>query len=417
MDRLHELDFAVVGEEAAVSEVQDALAGRFGNPQGNRKPLVMLLLGPPGHGKTYFASNAARSLFGEENFLFVPCQSVRDDADLFGSRLGGSRGGNHSSDGQLTSWLRQRQGQKCVVFLDEIEKMKGLHSSLGWGQSKKIFQSFLESWNDGTLTDPGASSSGKIDCSQTVWILTSNWGQREIIDFCEANKGRMHKKVDRNDAPWIKKNLVTKILRPLITKEFGCISEDLKALCRRIDAIVPFLEFTIKERKVVADNALTERFSFYREPCVLDGPVERRRSFGNLRLHSTRSFAAYAASMYDPMQGAGGILSAVQQADGKFQMMYLRNQMNLTPAQKQRITDPKSSNVCDEPEFWVHYDQDADEVYIAQSQPPEADDDDDDDGCSDSNKDEETDDEEAEEDDNNGTSKRASYSGSADDAF
>jgi hypothetical protein len=121
--------------------------------------------------------------------------------------------------------------------------------------------------------------------------------------------------------------------------------------------------------------------------------------------------------MYDPMQGAGGILSAVQQADGKFQMMYLRNQMNLTPAQKQRITDPKSSNVCDEPEFWVHYDQDADEVYIAQSQPPEADDDDDDDGCSDSNKDEETDDEEAEEDDNNGTSKRASYSGSADDAF
>jgi hypothetical protein len=48
MDRLHELDYAVVGEEAAVSEVQEALAGRFGNPQGNRKPLVMLLLGPPG---------------------------------------------------------------------------------------------------------------------------------------------------------------------------------------------------------------------------------------------------------------------------------------------------------------------------------------------------------------------------------
>lgn len=48
MDRLHELDYAVVGEEAAVSVIQEALAGRFGNPQGNRKPLVMLLLGPPG---------------------------------------------------------------------------------------------------------------------------------------------------------------------------------------------------------------------------------------------------------------------------------------------------------------------------------------------------------------------------------
>ena len=48
MDRIHELDYAVVGEEAAVSVIKEALAGRFGNPQGNTKPLVMLLLGPPG---------------------------------------------------------------------------------------------------------------------------------------------------------------------------------------------------------------------------------------------------------------------------------------------------------------------------------------------------------------------------------
>ena len=48
MHHLHELDYAVVGEEAAVNVIQQALAGRFGNPQGNRKPLVMLLLGPPG---------------------------------------------------------------------------------------------------------------------------------------------------------------------------------------------------------------------------------------------------------------------------------------------------------------------------------------------------------------------------------
>ena len=48
MDRLHELDYAVVGQEAAIDVIQGALGGRFGNPQGNRKPLVMLLLGPPG---------------------------------------------------------------------------------------------------------------------------------------------------------------------------------------------------------------------------------------------------------------------------------------------------------------------------------------------------------------------------------
>lgn len=51
MDRLYELDYAVVGEEAAVHEIQDALASRFGNAAGQSitgKPLVMLLLGPPG---------------------------------------------------------------------------------------------------------------------------------------------------------------------------------------------------------------------------------------------------------------------------------------------------------------------------------------------------------------------------------
>ena len=47
-DRIYELDYAVIGEEAAVSVIQESLAGRFGNPQGNTKPLVMLLLGPPG---------------------------------------------------------------------------------------------------------------------------------------------------------------------------------------------------------------------------------------------------------------------------------------------------------------------------------------------------------------------------------
>mmetsp|Transcript_13919 Transcript_13919/g.20315 ORF Transcript_13919/g.20315 Transcript_13919/m.20315 type:complete len:254 (+) Transcript_13919:356-1117(+) len=211
MDRIHELDYAVVGEEAAVSVIQEALAGRFGNPQGNSKPLVMLLLGPPGHGKTYFSSNAARSLVGEDNFLFVPCQSIRDDADLFGSRLGGARNGEYSSDGQLTGWLRDRQGKKCIVFLDEFEKMSDLTSSLGWGQAKKIYQSFLEPWNDGTLSDQGAMSGSnrgsavmstsaggnKIDCTQCIWVMTSNWGQREIIDFAEKNKHRMQKKLTR----------------------------------------------------------------------------------------------------------------------------------------------------------------------------------------------------------------------------
>ena len=346
-----------------------------------------------GHGKTYFSSNSARSLVGEENFLFVPCQSIRDDADLFGSRLGGSRNGGYSSDGQLTGWLRQRQGKKCIVFLDEFEKMKDLTSSLGWDQAKKIYQSFLEPWNDGTLSDQGAHSGGrnmeatsaggyKIDCSQCIWIMTSNWGQDAIIEFSEKHKDRVEKKIDSKDVAWIQKHLVKKTLRPLCMREFASVHVDLKALCRRIDVIVPFLPFTKSERKVVADIALIERFSLYREPCVLSGPEDKRRSFGNLFLTSTKAFASYAASeCYDPMQGASGMLSAVQQADGKFNLMFVRDQLNLTDAQKLRVKNakpppPPIGDGDEEPTFWVHYDKDEEAISISQSRPVDDDKDD-----------------------------------------
>ena len=112
--------------------------------------------------------------------------------------------------------IAARQKQKCVVFLDEFEKIQGLTltSSLGWDQAKKIYQSFLEPWNDGKLSDQSASSGlvrvgnqratsntaggAKIDCNQCIWIMTANWGQHDIIDFYEKNKSRI-KKVEHKD--------------------------------------------------------------------------------------------------------------------------------------------------------------------------------------------------------------------------
>lgn len=80
------------------------------------------------------------------------------------------------------------------------------------------------------LTDPGSTGAAKIDCKQCVWILTSNWGQQEIIDFCDDHKSRMHKKIDSKDVTWVQKKLVEEILRPLCIKEFGKISKEVKAL-------------------------------------------------------------------------------------------------------------------------------------------------------------------------------------------
>ena len=50
MDRMHELHYSIVGEEPAVALIKRSLSARFGNPAGQTKPLVLMLLGPPGHG-------------------------------------------------------------------------------------------------------------------------------------------------------------------------------------------------------------------------------------------------------------------------------------------------------------------------------------------------------------------------------
>lgn len=180
----------------------------------------------------------------------------------------------------------------------------------------------------------------------------------------------MQKHIDHN-------KLISEVLRPLCIKEFGSVHKDIKALCRRIDVIVPFLPFTKSERKVVADTAVIERFSLYRDPCVLQGPEDKRRSIGNLHLHSTRSFSIYAASLYDPMVGASGMLSAVQQADGKFQMMSVRGQFCLTKEQKARVISPSPVISDDanenEPNFYVRYDSDGKQITITQSGPIDTD--------------------------------------------
>jgi ATP-dependent Lon protease len=110
---------------------KSALSGYFSKPRGftsgklEREPMVMLLLGCPGHGKTYLSRNAAKALVGEDNYKEVACGAIRDDADLFGSNPGGARRSSHSSKGELIEWLRERQGKDVIVFLDEFEKIQG----------------------------------------------------------------------------------------------------------------------------------------------------------------------------------------------------------------------------------------------------------------------------------------------------
>ena len=181
LDRIREAQFSIVGEKAVLATVINHLSARFANPGAQRKPLVMMMMGPPGHGKTYLTRNIAASLVGTDNVLEIACGALRDDADLFG------RAGHNPVDGRLTRFLRTRQGQRSVVFLDEFERIRDIVNHLGWEQATKMYNGFLEPWSEGKLTDnsgqqqrqgqqrnPGGNDEDKegiIDVSKTIFIL------------------------------------------------------------------------------------------------------------------------------------------------------------------------------------------------------------------------------------------------------
>ena len=366
--------YAIIGERLSLALFKSALSGWFSKPRGFshgkllRDPLVMLLLGCPGHGKTYISRNAAASLVGEDNYLEVACGAIRDDADLFGSKTGGAAKGTYSSKGSLIEWLRGRQDRDTIVFLDEFEKMKGLTSALGWDQAKKIYQSFLEAWQEGWLTDTSATGGPKVDCSKVVWILTSNWGQELIVDFAgKSENKRLSDKVGEEDVAWIKRDLIDKVLVPEVTKQFKGIHPELQALARRINYTIPFLPFTMHERKVVADNEIRRRFQLWRSPAVHTRSADKGKLYGNLNFMHTPEFLEYAASQYEPMQGASSVARVVEQVDGDFTDRMSENRFSLSAEQIEAIrSDKPRPKTVPEPKFWAHFDAGDTHVKILQ---------------------------------------------------
>jgi hypothetical protein len=106
--------------------------------------------------------------------------------------------------------------------------------------------------------------------------------------------------LDKRAVPWIKKELVEKILKPEVMTEFHGVHKELRALGRRIDYMIPFLPFTKEEQPIVADTALRGRFQNYRDPAILEEEenTSKRRSVGNLHLHHTPEFCTYVADRY-----------------------------------------------------------------------------------------------------------------------
>jgi len=165
--RLHEaLARRILGQEDAIDRLCRSIRrSRAGFKSAERPIGSFLFLGPTGIGKTELAKVLAEVLFGDENALIRVDMSEYMEKFAV-SRLIGAPPGyvGFEEGGQLTEKVRRRP--YSIVLLDEVEKAH-----------PEVFNLLLQVLDDGRLTD---STGRKVDFRNTIIIMTSNMGTREL---------------------------------------------------------------------------------------------------------------------------------------------------------------------------------------------------------------------------------------------
>jgi len=233
-----ELHNRVIGQEAAVSAVAKAVRrGRMGLKDPKRPIGSFMFLGPTGVGKTELAKALSEALFGDEDSM------IRVDMSEFMekhavSRMVGSPPGyvGYDEGGQLTEKVRRRP--YSVVLFDEVEKAH-----------PDVFNMILQVLEDGVLTD---SQGRRVDFRNTVIILTSNVGARQISDG-GARLGFVIDDKPESNYGEIKTRVMSE-LKNVFRPEF----------LNRLDEIIVFSQLTTEDVKQIGEKmikVLTERLT------------------------------------------------------------------------------------------------------------------------------------------------------------
>jgi len=164
-----ELEGAVIGQNEAIKKVVRAIRRNRAGLKDPNKPIgTFIFLGPTGVGKTYLAKVLSKYLFDSENALIRIDMSEYMEKFAV-SRLIGAPPGyvGYEEGGQLTEKVRRRP--YSIILLDEIEKAH-----------PDVFHLLLQVLDDGVLTD---SLGRKVDFKNSIVIMTSNIGSRQLKDF------------------------------------------------------------------------------------------------------------------------------------------------------------------------------------------------------------------------------------------
>jgi ATP-dependent Clp protease ATP-binding subunit ClpC len=272
--QLHKnLHDCVVGQDEAVQKVARAIQrSRVGLKDPNRPIGTFLFVGPTGVGKTYLTKRLAVEMFGSEASL------IRIDMSEYGekhtvSRMMGAPPGyvGYEEGGQLTERVRRKP--YSIVLLDEIEKAH-----------PDVFNILLQVMDEGRLTDGNGTT---IDFRNTIIIMTSNSGTRQIKDF-GTGIGFQNRSTDE-DRKQQTRSIVEKALKKQFAPEF----------LNRLDDIVYFDQLSREDIRRIADIELK--------------PLLRRiKEMGYTLELSDKTIEQIATEGYDVQYGARPLRRAIQ---------------------------------------------------------------------------------------------------------
>jgi len=209
-----ELSGSVIGQEEAILKVVKSIQRNRAGLKDPNKPIgTFIFLGPTGVGKTQLAKVLAKFLFDTtDNLIRVDMSEYMEKFSV--SRLVGAPPGyvGYEEGGQLTEKVRRKP--YSVVLLDEIEKAH-----------PDVFHILLQVLDEGQLTD---SLGRRVDFRNTIVILTSNIGTRQIAEFGHGiGFDTNAKKATRDEQT---KSILQKALQKTFAPEF----------LNRIDDVVMF---------------------------------------------------------------------------------------------------------------------------------------------------------------------------------
>ena len=258
-----DLQGKVIGQDDAIVRVARAIKRNRAGLKDPNKPIgSFIFLGPTGVGKTQLAKILARFMFdSEESLIRIDMSEYMEKFAI--SRLVGAPPGyvGYEEGGQLTEKVRRHP--YSIVLLDEIEKAH-----------PDVFNLLLQALDDGQMTD---SLGRKIDFRNTIIIMTSNIGARQLAEFGTGVGFGTSARVENENAN--RDAVIQTALKRAFSPEFlnriddvvvfksldrdhihAIIDLELKALIERIEGLGYGIEVTKKAKDFLVEQGYDEKY-------------------------------------------------------------------------------------------------------------------------------------------------------------